>query len=108
MDIKKVLELHLKWIQNESDGERANLERANLNGANLKWANLEGADLDFSSGFSFRCSSFGAKIDIRIAAQMAYHFCRMTSDEPEVKSAQDQIKDLANMFHRVGECGEIK
>ena len=103
MDIKKVLELHLKWINDESGGERANLE-----GANLEGAHLEGANLDFSSGFSFRCSSFGAVIDLRIAAQMAYHFCRMNCDDPEVKAAQKQIKALANKFHRVNECGKIE
>jgi uncharacterized protein YjbI with pentapeptide repeats len=158
IDLKKVLELHLKWINDESGGERANLEganleganleranleganleRANLEGANLDWANLkganleganleganldcanleganleganlEGANLDFSSGFSFRCSSFGAVIDLRIAAQMAYHFCRMNCDDPEVKASQEQIKILANKFHRVDECGRIE
>ena len=77
-------------------------------GENLEGANLEGANLDFSSGFAFKCSSFGAIIDLRIGAQMAYHFCRMKCDDPEVKVAQEAIKDLANKFHRAKECGEIR
>ena len=162
-NLKEILEKHLKWVNNESDGERANLEEANLVGANLEEANLKeanlvganlkeanlvganlvganleeanlvganleeanlvganlkeanlvganlvGANLDFSSGFSFNCSSFGAIIDIKIGAQMAYHFCRMVSDDPEVKAAQEAVKDLANKFHRVRECGRIQ
>ena len=121
MDEKKlntILEKHRKWVNNEPDGERVNLEWAHLAGANLagahlerahlEWAHLEGANLDFSSGFSFQCSSFGAIIDLKIGAQMAYHFCRMKSTDPEVLAAQKSLKGLANKFHHAKECGEIK
>jgi hypothetical protein len=132
-ELKKILQKHLAWLNDEPNGEKANLSyadlsyadlsyanlsyadlrSANLSFANLSYANLSiadlrSADLDFSSGFPFRCSSFGAKIDIRIGAQLAYHFCRMDSDDPEVQAAQQAIKGLANKFHRVDECGEIK
>jgi hypothetical protein len=91
----------------------ANLSYANLSSADFSYANLRSADfssanLDFSSGFSFRCSSFNTKIDIYIGAQMAYHFCRMVSEDPEVIAAQQSIKELANKFHRVDECGRIQ
>ena len=46
MDIEKVLALHLKWINREEGGERANLEEANLRGANLRGADLGGANLE--------------------------------------------------------------
>ena len=109
---------HLKWAHLEgADLEGAFLERAHLEGAflggahlggaHLEGAHLEGANLDYSSGFSFRCSSFGAIIDLKIGAQMAYHFCRMETDDPEVKAAQAEIAPLANKFHRVNECGRI-
>jgi hypothetical protein len=45
-DLKKMLELHLKWINGEDGGVRANLDGANLDGANLEGANLEGANLE--------------------------------------------------------------
>ena len=45
MDIKAILEKHLKWLKAEEDGERANLTGANLTGANLTGANLRGANL---------------------------------------------------------------
>jgi len=86
----------------------ANLCGADLCGADLCGANLSGANLDYSSGFSFRCLSFGVKIDLRIAAQVAYHFCRMECNDPEVKAAQDALTALANKFHRVIECGVLK
>ena len=121
-ELTEILKKHVEWLKDISNGLRANLSDAdlrganlrganlrcaNLRGANLRGANLIGANLDFSSGLSFRCASFDAKIDIRIGAQMAYHFCRMMTEDPEVKQAQKAIRDLANKFHRVGECGKI-
>jgi len=86
----------------------ANLSSANLSFANLRSANLRFADLDFSSGITFKCSSFGFKADLRLAAQMAYHFCRIDFGEsPEATTAQECLKTLANKFHRVDECGHI-
>jgi hypothetical protein len=86
----------------------ANLRSADLRYANLRYADLSYANLDFSSGITFACVSFHAKIDLRLGAQMAYHFCKMDTDDPEVKEAQNALKVLANKFHRVNECGEIK
>ena len=43
MDIKKILEDHLKWLRNEDGGKRANLSGADLSRANLYGANLYGA-----------------------------------------------------------------
>ena len=45
MEIKEILEKHLKWIKDEEEGERADLSRANLYGANLSGADLSGAGL---------------------------------------------------------------
>ena len=46
MDIKEVLERHLKWIYGEPCGERANLYGANLEGANFYRANFYRANLE--------------------------------------------------------------
>ena len=48
--LKEILDKHQKWLNNEPDGERANLRGAdlsyaNLYGANLSYANLYGANL---------------------------------------------------------------
>ena len=84
-----------------------NLREANLQEADLQGANLQGADLDFSSGFTFACKTFGIKADKKLAAQMAYHFCKFEFDDDEAKAAQAALHTLANKFHRVNECGLI-
>ena len=45
MDLKQILELHKKWLNNEDGGKRANLRGADLLGANLCRADLSGAYL---------------------------------------------------------------
>ena len=50
-ELKKILDLHEKWLKGEIDGEEADLEEANLEGAdlrnvNLRGVNFRGADLD--------------------------------------------------------------
>ena len=45
-EIKKILELHKKWLNNEEGGVRADLSGANLRGADLEGAILSGAILD--------------------------------------------------------------
>ena len=130
--LKNVLELHRKWINKEPGGERANLWgadlwradlwRANLREANLREANLRGADLrgadlweanlrganlDYSC-WPLWCGSLDVRVCKRIAAQLAYHFCRLDCDDPEVIAAQNAIIPLANQFHRVDECGKLE
>ena len=135
--LKKILELHQKWINKEPGGKVANLLEANLleanlrgadlrganllgadllgadlreadlRGANLRGANLRGAGLDYSC-WPLWCGSFGVRVCKRIAAQLAYHFCRLDCDDPEVIAAQNALIPLANQFHRVGECGKLE
>ena len=92
-----------------ADLRGADLWNADLGYADLRYTNLRDANLDFSSGLPFRCSSFDIKADIRLAAQLAYHFCRIDfGKNADAKAAQVALKKLANQFHRVNECGEIK
>ena len=44
-ELKKVLELHYKWLNDESDGVKADLSDADLSDADLRGADLRGADL---------------------------------------------------------------
>lgn len=44
-ELKQIVELHRKWLQNEKGGTRANLRGADLSHANLEYVNLSGADL---------------------------------------------------------------
>lgn len=52
--MKEILKLHIKWLNNEKDGVRANLSDTYLSGANLRGANLSGANL---SGANLRGAS---------------------------------------------------
>jgi len=95
--IAAVLDAHAKWLRGEDMGSRANLERANL----------EGANLDFAS-WPLWCGSFYVIADERLAAQLAYHFCRIEFQKcPDAIEAQAALASLANRFHRAGECGRI-
>lgn len=80
---------------------------ASFFGVNLSGADLQGANLDYSS-WPLWCGSFGVKICKRIFCQLAYHLCRVIVDDEECKAAQRALRPLANQFHRVKECGEIK
>ena len=51
MEIKEILDKHLKWLKDEEGGERADLSRADLSGANLSRANLYGASLSRAKKF---------------------------------------------------------
>ena len=135
--LKNILELHQKWINRELGGERANLWEANLRGANLwgadlwganlweanlreadlegadlwgadlRGADLRGASLDYSC-WPLWCGSLDVRVCKRIAAQLAYHFCRLDCDDPEVIAAQNAIIPLANQFPRADECGKLE
>ena len=120
MDLVKTLRLHQMWLMDEEDGKRANLTgadltkadliganltEANLTGADLRGANLRGANLDYAV-WPMWCGSFDVEADRRLAAQLAYHFCRIDfGDDVVCLVAQDALVTLANEFHRVVEHG---
>ena len=111
-ELKRILEAHKKWLMREDGGKKADLSNADLSGTNLcgadlRWADLRGADLDYSV-WPLWCGSLDVKVDARIAAQLAYHFCRLECDDPEYIKARNSIVDFANRFHRVDECGKVE
>ena len=103
--LNDILKNHKKWLDDEEDGERANLRSAdlsyadlrgaNLRGANLRradlsgadmrganlsdadlsYANLRGANIDFSC-LPLWCGSLGANFDDRQLIQIAYHLVK--------------------------------
>ena len=131
-ELRGILEKHKKWLNDEDDGERANLSESDLRwsnlsesnlsgsdlrwsdlrgsdlrGSDLRWSDLRGSDLDYAC-WPLWCGSLDVIVDKRIAAQLAYHFCRIICDDEEVKAAQKALATLANQFHRVDECGRIE
>lgn len=66
MDIKQVLDLHKKWLNDEECGECADLRSADLGGADLRGANMGDADLR-------RANLRGANLsDIRVNEHTAF------------------------------------
>ena len=84
----------------------ANLQNADLRNADLWNADLQGANVDYSC-LPLWCGLLNIKIDRRIAAQLAYHFCAMQCDDPEVGEMQKSMYAFANTFHRVGEVPRL-
>ena len=131
-EIKKVLDLHQKWINEEDGGERANLRGANLSGAdlrgadlrgadlyraNLRWADLReadlrgadlreadlrGADLDFSC-FPLWCGGSKFQCDTKLVYQLLAHIC--TLNFPDDEGIKDLIKPFAMKSHRAVDLG---
>ena len=77
----------------------ADLTGANLRWADLKWADLSGANLDYSCWPLF-CGSKKIKIDAKIAAQLAAHFCAVECDDKEYQKARKAILKFAMTSHR--------
>ncbi len=91
----------------DADLRNANLSGAVLINTVLRGADLRGADLDYSMWF-FGCETFGCIADERLAAQLAYHFCRINFQAcPEAEDVQKILKSLGNKFHRAFECGKL-
>lgn len=88
-ELQEVLRLHKMWLNDEDGGKRADLRRANLEVADLRGANLEGADLDCSC-FPLWCGSKGMKVDRRLAAQIAAHFCALDCDDNDYQELARQ------------------
>ena len=131
-EIKKVLELHKKWLNNEQGGEKANLRwadllEANLGGVDLReanlseadlreaylsWADLRGADLteadlrganlDFSC-FPLWCGGAKFKCDTKLVYQLLAHIC--TLDFPDDEGIKDLIMPFAVKSHRAVDLG---
>ena len=109
-ELKKILDLHKKWLNNDKGGERADLSSANLSSADLSSANLDSANLRFanldsanlssanldSACWPLWCGSIGVKIDKRLKRQLLYHLLAVA---PEYRT-ESLVKE-ANKFHRV-------
>jgi uncharacterized protein YjbI with pentapeptide repeats len=90
-----------------ADLSNADLVNADLTGANLRGANLRGADLDFSC-WPIWCGSKNVKVDAKIAAQLAAHFCVLDCDDPAYQAARMAILDFAKTSHRAEDLGLLE
>lgn len=96
-----------------ADLRGADLRHSDLQRADLQHSDLRGVDLDYAS-WPLWCGSLKAYVDDRIAIQLLYHTLSVVQHSPYVsedvkeKLLTPEIVSLANRFHRVRECGEIK
>ena len=70
-ELKNICELHVKWMNDEPDGKRADLRYADLYGANLRNANLYDADLRGAINIPFipmSCPESGSYIGFKKAS----------------------------------------
>ncbi len=98
MDLKQILIDHQKWL-NEKGGCRADLRWANL-----QYADLREVDLDFAC-FPLWCGTNKIKVDRKIAAQVALHFCCLDCDDMNYQKARATIIDFARTSHRAQDMG---
>ena len=103
----------------EADLRGADLHRADLSEADLSWADLRGADLNRAklngadlreadvdySAWPLWCGSNHVKVDARIAAQLAAHFCALDCDDPAYLAAREAVLEFAKTSHRAKVLG---
>ena len=83
--LNEVLKQHKLWLEDSSEGIRANLRGANLEDANLRGADLRGADLKvYQSG---KYTAYIQKERTRIG-------CKYYSNEEWKKFTDDQINNM--------------
>ena len=91
----------------------ADLKRADLCDANLAGADLYNADLDFSC-LPLWCFSLTSQMDDRQVIQLLYHTLSIAQNSKYVSEEMKSVLltktnlEIANRFHRVGECGVLK
>ena len=108
----------LRWADLQSanlqsaDLQGANLRDADLQGANLRDADLQGADLrDANIDYAclpLWCGSKKMKVDKRIAAQIAAHFCALDCDDADYQTARTAILEFAKTSHMGDELGLVE
>ena len=91
MDLKKILEEHLLWL-NGKGGRRANLRGADLRGANLRGADLRGADLRGAN----LCDANLRGADLRGANLCDANLCDADLRGADLRGANLRGADLCN------------
>ena len=95
-ELDLIFDKHKKWVNDDPDGERADLRRADLRGADLRGADLSCADLDYSC-LPLWCGSLSAQFDDRQITQLVYHVVKSglgsKNTGEEVKNELIQLSD---------------
>ena len=103
----------LRWADlRRADLRGANLSNADLRGADLRGADLRGANLrraeiDYSC-WPLWCGSKGVKVDKRLAAQIAAHFCVLDCDDADYQAARMAILEFAKTSNHARDLGLLE
>ena len=101
--LQKVLEQHKKWLSGDG-GHEVDLHGVDLHEADLRGVDLRGVDVDYSC-WPLWCGTMGVKVDRKIAAQLAAHFCVLDCDDPDYQAARNALLDFARTSHRAIDLG---
>lgn len=93
-----------RTVLSEVDAQNSNFCGVDFFGTDFQRADFRGVNMDHSC-WPLWCGSFDVKVDKRIAAQLAYHFCRLDCNDPEYIRARNMLIDFANQFHMAKDCG---
>ena len=85
----EILAKHAKWLRGDPGGEQAD---------------LRGTNLDFAC-LQLWYGSKNVKVDRRLAAQLAAHFCVLDCDDPDYQMARTAILEFARSSHRAIDLG---
>ena len=112
--LRVILDAHSLWLMSGTGEGHADLSYADLSYADLSYvdlreadlcrANLREADLDYSC-WPLSCKSNHVKVDARIAAQLAAHFCVLDCNNPAFIAARSAILEFARTSHRAADLG---
>ena len=105
-ELKEVLELHKKWLNDEPDGEKANLSGADLSYADLSYANLSGANLSYANGLLSAIEYLESHFEKTAEGYIAYKTFGGSYNPPEkwVIQTGSIITENVN-FNRSNGCG---
>ena len=87
-----------------ADLRSANLRFADLHSANLSYADLRSAGIDYSC-WPLWCGSKKVKVNIKIASQIAAHFCVLDCEDEDYLKARKAILKFAMKSHRATDLG---
>ena len=106
MDIADILKQHKLWLQDFSQGKKANLSDADLRDADLCGANLSGADLRYASLTRANLSY----ANLSNANLRSADLCDANLRDANLKSANLRYANLsnANLSNTIGNGKEIK
>jgi hypothetical protein len=105
-ELKKILELHKKWLNDEDGGVQADLSRVDLSFANLYEVNLKGANLSYTDlSYANLCYTDLSYTDLSYA-----NLCYTNLSSANLSYANLSYTDLssANLCYVIGEMKSLK